>query len=381
MAKFNFYLNRAKNTPEYKRTTKPTLVLLSHLYKGNRYVLSTSIDVAPQNWDFKSKCLKSSATNSASINEALKAFKERVEAILLGMIAKGHVPSPEQLKAEIEAQREQGQRKQEKRQMTLSEAFAAYIEDRRDTYQWTTVRNFNRNKNRIAEYEAATKAKTKVENFGLKEHEALIAYMNSKHNHSKNTNADLTKTIKTVLKWLKDSGDFENYTLPELKVSWEDVDNVYLDQNELAHLWSLDLSKKPSLERVRDLFLVGCWTGLRFSDFVRLRPENVDGKFLKMQTQKTGVVVTLPIHPILREIFEKYDGNLPPKISNQKMNNYLKEIAQLAEFNGLGMDSKTMGGKKKSEWRQKWERISTHTARRSFATNHYKAGFHSGLLM
>jgi integrase len=376
MAKFNFYLKGAIDAPEYKRSTKPALVILNGFHKGQRYRLSTGHSVAPNFWDFKNQKCKPSATNAAEINGFLTSFKEAVEGVLMQFLALGEIPSPELLKAEYLAQT-----KEVRVIWTLSQAFTAFVQDRSTTYAPRTVVNLNRNRNRIADYEAATGKKTKVENYSAKDHEAMIAYMNATHDHSQNTNADLTKTIKTVLKWVKDSGKFGDFKLPVLKVSWEDVHNVYLDETELAHLWALDLTAKPRLERVRDLFLVGCWTGLRFSDFTKLRPENIIGNVAQIQTQKTGQVVTIPIHPIVRQILEKYEGNLPRAISNQKMNDFLKEIAKLASFDAMGIDSKTKGGVKSSTFRAKWERISTHTARRSFATNQYKTGFPSILLM
>ncbi len=184
-----------------------------------------------------------------------------------------------------------------------------------------------------------------------------------------------------VLNWIITTDRLPNFKMPALKVSWEEVHNVYLNESELAHLWALDLSNQPRLERVRDLFLVGCWTGLRFSDFTNLRPENIIGSIAQIQTQKTGEVVTIPIHPIVRQILNKYSGNLPREISNQKMNGYLKEISQLASFDEKGIATITKGGSKTSSFKAKWERVSTHTARRSFATNQYKAGFPSILLM
>ena len=88
-----------------------------------------------------------------------------------------------------------------------------------------------------------------------------------------------------------------------------------------------DLTEKPRLDRARDLFLVGCWTGLRFSDFNDIRPKNIKGDFIEIKTQKTGETVVIPIHSALKNIMEKYAGktenSLPPSISNDKLNEYI----------------------------------------------------------
>jgi hypothetical protein len=87
--------------------------------------------------------------------------------------------------------------------------------------------------------------------------------------------------------------------------------------------------------RVRDLFLIGCHTGLRFSDFTELKPGNfkktADGKeYIEMMTQKTGVKVTIPVKSEVREILTRYAYQPPKAISNQNFNEYLKEVGQLA---------------------------------------------------
>jgi integrase len=92
---------------------------------------------------------------------------------------------------------------------------------------------------------------------------------------------------------------------------------------------------------------------------------------VKIATKKTGEVVIIPLKGYVREILKKYEGKAPEPISNQKMNEYLKELGQLAEVEEDIIITRTIGGKRQSETFKKWELITTHTARRSFATNAY----------
>ncbi len=159
----------------------------------------------------------------------------------------------------------------------------------------------------------------------------------------------------------------------------EVADTVYLNKSELQTLYELDLSEAPRLDKVRDLFLVGCWTGLRFSDFSDISPKCIKGDFLTIKTQKTGKEVIIPIHDYVRKIMNKYNGmtenSLPPNISNQKMNSYIKEVCEKAGFVEPISISFTKAGKLVHKQVKKHELISSHTARRSFATNMYLAGF------
>ena len=195
-----------------------------------------------------------------------------------------------------------------------------------------------------------------------------------------NTVGKHISTLKTILNSAKDAGINTNlkYTSPKFASLSEDVDKIYLTENELNKIYKLDLSGIKSFDRVRDLFLVGCYTCLRFSDFTNIKPENIynndKGTFFKVNTLKTGETVILPLHGIVSAILKKYNHDLPRSISNQKMNDYLKEIGQKAEIKDPVSISKFEGGVKVTKTLPKYELISTHTARRSGATNMYLAG-------
>jgi integrase len=121
--------------------------------------------------------------------------------------------------------------------------------------------------------------------------------------------------------------------------------------------------------------MVGAWTGLRFGDLSRIRPEHIEGDQIQVTTSKTGKAVGIPLHPVVRAIMAKYDGRIPSGISNQKQNDYLKEAAALVPaLQAKTIEGRTVAGVRREVARPKWERITTHTARRSFASNLYRNG-------
>jgi len=206
-----------------------------------------------------------------------------------------------------------------------------------------------------------------------------------KQNFATNTIGKHIRTLKTFFLEAQERGLMLNFSPKKFKSVSESTDAIYLNESELNTLFELDLNMNPRLEKIRDLFLVGCWTGLRFSDFTGIKKENIDGEFIEVETQKTGEVVVIPIHRQVEAIMKRYKGktlnSLPKPISNQKMNEYLKELGQLAGFNETVSESITKGGIKQTVNHPKWELITTHTARRSFATNQYLAGFPSTSIM
>lgn len=204
-----------------------------------------------------------------------------------------------------------------------------------------------------------------------------------KNGYSLNYIGKHIQVIKTFLHEATNRGINSNQAFQQraFKVLKEESDNIYLSEKELETLHRLELADNIRLDRVRDLFIVGAWTGLRFSDFTAIRPENVQGDLIQIEQYKTGGRVAIPIHPTVRAILEKYKGRLPSAISNQKMNDYLKEVCKLAGIDQAVSKGITRGGARIVKRFEKWELVSTHTARRSFATNLYKSGFPSISIM
>src|SRR5262249_45715408 len=133
-----------------------------------------------------------------------------------------------------------------------------------------------------------------------------------------------------------------------------------------------DFSNSKRLERVRDLFVFGCLTGLRFSDITTIQPENFQKNgeeiYIHKITQKTKELVVIPCDEIVIAIRTKYEGDMPKAPSNQKFNQYIKEVSKIA---GL----KEKGRLPSRPQKELWQCISSHTARRSFATNRFLEGF------
>jgi len=165
----------------------------------------------------------------------------------------------------------------------------------------------------------------------------------------------------------------------------EDVDSIYLNEKELQQLKDKNLSKIPHLDRVRDCFLLLAWTGCRFSDLSNITKTDIkeeDGKkYITFRQQKTNNVVTIPLFPVVIEIFEKYDYSLPTEISNQKFNEYIKDICEAVKLKSIETRTRTVGGKRKTETFEKWQLVTSHTGRRSFCTNMYKMGFPPIMIM
>lgn len=166
-------------------------------------------------------------------------------------------------------------------------------------------------------------------------------------------------------------------TYDEIDMRLEETNAVFLSMNEITRIYYykfLNQDKRKAKERIRDLFVLGCLTALRYSDYSTLTKDNYQNGYIVKRTKKTNVDVKVPAHDYVKEIFAKYNGNIPGGLCIQYFNKYLKVIMKEIGLNDQITYSYTKGGKLVTATREKWELISSHTARRSAATNMYLTG-------
>jgi len=207
-----------------------------------------------------------------------------------------------------------------------------------------------------------------------------IMYLRKELNMLDNTIGKHIKNLKAILNEATEQSYNTNLTFRSrrFKTFREQSDSVYLTKYELKLMAEVNLTARPGLDKVRDLFLIGCNTGLRFSDLEHLTKDNIvtrdDGQYILIRTQKTEKQVMIPVNATVRAIIDKYQGEVPGAISNQKMNAFLKEIGKLAGIDSRAQVSKKRAGVLEKYSYKKYQLITTHTARRSFATNAYLSG-------
>ena len=122
------------------------------------------------------------------------------------------------------------------------------------------------------------------------------------------------------------------------------------------------------------MFLIGAFTALRFGDYSNLMPMKHADTFITRKAEKTDIMTMIPMHYVIKEILQKRNNELPPPISNVKLNKQLKDLCNYAKINEPIEITITRGGKKQRTLYKKWQLVTTHTARRSGATNMLLAG-------
>lgn len=192
-----------------------------------------------------------------------------------------------------------------------------------------------------------------------------------------NTIVGYIQKIQTLVRRASQYNYAVDNTYDEIDLKCEPTNAVFLSMNEITRIYYYKFEKqdrRKAKERIRDLFIVGCLTALRYSDYSTLTKDNFQGDYLVKRTKKTNVDVKIPLHAYVKEIYAKYNGFIPCGLCIQYVNKYLKVIMREIGLNDLVTYSFTKGGKLITVTREKWELISSHTARRSAATNMYLTG-------
>jgi integrase len=148
----------------------------------------------------------------------------------------------------------------------------------------------------------------------------------------------------------------------------QETDEVALTMGQVQEVFEYDFSKNPKLERVRDLFVFGCSTGMRISNYSKVRKKDIQDGAIKVRDKKnTDKSLEIPLNDFSIYLLEKYEYDLP-KISNQKFNEYIKEVFKEVGYDHEVKKTIKIGKELIEEIKPFYERISSHTARRSFIT-------------
>ena len=338
----------------------------------------------PGKWDFKKQRVKNTNTTTktgdALINDLINGLAGKLEETYKGSII---LPSPSELKKVLDTWRKVKDTgdKPIKTGIGLYELIDKFINNeilnKGQERSKNTTKAYKTIKGHLKEFEKKTGFEINFESINLVFYFQYVDFLKKKKKLAPNSIGRDIKDLKTFMRMAVDMELTENlqFEKKSFAIIKEETSAVYLKESELVKLYQYDLSGNTRLEQVRDLFVFGSFVGLRFSDFSDVKPQNIQridkDLFLRIKTKKMGNRVTIPCNPIVQDIFKRYEhmpNKLPRAISNQKFNDYIKEVCKLA-----GLLEK--GRLESNSDLELWECISSHTARRSFATNLYNEGF------
>jgi len=264
----------------------------------------------------------------------------------------------------------------------LLKYFDLFIEHKKNKISNSSIKRYNAVKQLLNRYQKGISKPILITDVN-KDFQINFEKYCLKNNYALNTIGKAISIIKTACTDAKDNQLEVSYQLDKIKPKYAKVDKIYLTFEELEKIEAIDKNKlNESLENTKDWLIISCYTGQRVSDFMRFTNDMIrieDGKHLIEFTQKkTGKIMTVPLHSKVLEILNKRNGMFPYAISDQKYNDYIKIVCELAELNKLEKGSKLKETKPKSGiyrketgMYKKFDLVTSHIGRRSFATNFY----------
>ncbi|RYE12277.1 MAG: site-specific integrase, partial [Sphingobacteriaceae bacterium] len=231
-------------------------------------------------------------------------------------------------------------------------------------------------------FKKAKRFELTFERLGNDFYEKFISYLMNDKKLLNNTIGGYIKVVKSFLNFATDKGynkaslEFKKY-----KVFKEEGELIYLTEEEVIKLLYFEKGMSNKLRSVRDNFCFACFTGLRYSDISILKPENIKEDVLLIKTEKTRDFLQIPLNCYAKELLSKNSGHLPKLPSNQKTNDALKELGELAGINEMVHIVKYRGVEKVEFLEPKHKFICTHTARRTFVTICLEKGMRPEIVM
>lgn len=365
-------------TLDRPKSDSPTFIFWLKTFPDGRLKYPVKEKCHPGNWDPIAKRLKKDANN-------INALLNRLDLVWKDIELQGRLQGKPITKVGVETAFNKALGRNSAGSK-FYEVIDRIIDDRESGKELTkdgkrfakeTIRGYRHTRDNLYKFSPAMA----FESITMDTYKELIAYFNKNHDHAINSIGKIIKNWKVFLKVAKKQGAHENliYLDEDFRVPDEETDDIYLSEAELKIIYEKQFENK-TLDLVRDWFIIDCFTGLRISDIQLLDAQHILKDRIRLVNEKTDTKVVIPIHPYVKDILKKHSG-LPRKITDQKMNEYIKEVCKRAEINEVVLYSVTKGGNRKDFHLKKYEMVSNHTARRCFITNLLNAGIPDNQVM
>ena len=365
------------------------------VFASKRIEFTTGYRIDVAKWDADKQRIKNGCSNklkqsSSEINTDLSKYENDIQDIFKRFEVAEAIPTPEQIKDAFNA-KYKAPEKEEAEEVVKVEFFTIFDEFVKDCgvqNNWThaTYEKFTAVKNHLSTFKSDITFDF-LDEYGLN---SYVGYLRDTRDMRNSTIGKQLGFLKWFLRWGTKKGYTTNLAYntfkPKLKNTAKKV--IFLTWGELTQLREFKISdSKQYLERVRDVFLFLCFTGLRYSDVFNLRKSDIKANHIEITTVKTADSLIIDLNNHSRAILEKYkdvhfeDYKVLPVITNQRMNDYLKELAQLAGIDEAVRETYYKGNERIDIVTPKYALLGTHAGRRTFICNALSLGIPANVVM
>jgi len=385
--------NRKKNG---KTITENVPIRMRVIYNSNRVEFTTGYRIDFAKWDSEKQRVKNGCTNklkqtASEINADLLKYFTGIQEIFKEFEVQSIIPNSEQLRDAFKA-KYSSMASDEVEPVSSEIDFMAAFDDftnecgKQNNWTHSTFEKFAAVKNHLTNFNSEI-------TFNYFDEAGINEYVSFLLDKKKLRNSTIGKQLgflKWFLRWSFKKGYNKNNSYetfkPKLKNTAKKV--IFLTWNELNQMRDFTIPQnKQYLERVRDVFLFCCFSGLRYSDVYNLKHSDIKDNHIEVTTIKTADNLIIELNNHSKAILDKYkdiafeDNKALPVISNQKMNEYLKELAKLAEINEPVRETYYKGNQRIDEVTPKYDLLGTHAGRRTFICNALSLGISPQVVM
>ena len=364
-------------------------------FASKRIEFTTGYRIDAAKWDTDKQRVRNGCTNklkqsASEINASLLGYYTEVQEIFKKFEVEEIIPTPEQIKEAFNAQHKPIEEVKQRKSTpnAFYKAFDEFVRDCGRQNDWTdsTYEKFAAVKNHLMNF----RTELTFDFFDEKGLNDYVTYLRDVKEMRNSTIGKQLSFLKWFLRWafkkgLHQNNAYDSYK-PKLKSTQKKI--IFLTWEELNKLREFEIpAAKQALDRVRDVFLFQCFTGLRYSDVFNLRRSDIKGDHIEVTTVKTSDSLIIELNKHSRAILDKYkdvafeDDKVLPVITNQKMNDYLKELAELAGIDEPVRQTYYRGNERIDEVTPKYALLGTHAGRRTFICNALALGIPPQVVM
>ena len=364
-------------------------------FASKRIEFTIGYRIDAEKWDTDKQRVRNGCTNklkqsASEINASLLGYYTEVQEIFKKFEVEEIMPTPEQIKEAFNALHNPIEEVTPRKSTSNAfyKVFDEFVRDCGRQNDWTdsTYEKFAAVKNHLMNFRDGLT----FDFFDEKGLNDYVTYLRDVKEMRNSTIGKQLSFLKWFLRWAYKKGVHQNNAYdsykPKLKSTQKKI--IFLTWNELNRLREFKIpSNKQALERVRDVFLFQCFTGLRYSDVFNLRRSDIKGDHIEVTTVKTSDSLIIELNNHSKAILDKYknvafeDDKVLPVITNQKMNDYLKELAELAGIDDPVRQTYYRGNERIDEVTPKYALLGTHAGRRTFICNALALGIPPQVVM
>jgi len=365
-----------------KELDKESMIMLHFSMAGKRFKKSTGFKSTLKNWNTSKQRVetgKGSPRNAKDVNSFLNRLQEFVEEEFSQMVKQQEGIDLDLLSDKIKAFIGGASIEEVEKSSDLIEYAEKLLEAKKKGLAITTYRSYRRTVDLLKQFRDQSNKELVFDSIDMHFYRDFVEMLEDEE-YSLNSIGKHIKNLKTFLNDALINGLTTNliFKNKNFKSPKEITTQIYLTEEEIEKLAKKDLSKYPLMQQARDIFLIGCYTGQRVSDYNGLTDKNIvkiEGHtFIKIKQKKTGNAVHFPLLESIKQVMNRYENSFPPKMSEPILRSNLKDAAQTAELNKMIQVSYNKGGEQVEKEVPQYKLVKTHTARRSFCTNHYIKG-------